>query len=142
MRNLLKLLLISASLLACSKSDNAKLEPPSAAPAAPEAAARKPLSAYLDDAVAAKVFEMKPGTGDGMTKTEVRQLDEQQTKAYLARVGLAQRADGGLVKCPSDTTVELANAAGKLLGTIGYCKDHARFDAPDGTFGGIKAPSP
>jgi hypothetical protein len=142
MTNLLKRLLISTSPLACSKSETAKPEPPSASPAAPEATRPKPLSAYLDGAVAAKVFAMQPGAGDGVKKTEVEQLDETQTKDYLARVGLAQRADAGLVKCPGDTAVELTNAAGTLLGTIGYCKEHARFDAPDGTFGGIKPPSP
>jgi hypothetical protein len=36
----------------------------------------------------------------------------------------------------------LSDAAGKLLGTIGFCQDSARFDAPDGTFGGIKATRP
>ena len=138
---MLKLLLISTSLLACSKSENAKPAPNT--PSVVEAAQQKPpLSTYLDGAVVAQVFELKSGSRNGIEKKEVRKLDGKATKEYLARVGLAQRADGALVKCPNDLQVELSNAAGMLLGTIGYCKGHARFDAPDGSFGGINAPPP
>ena len=141
MRNMLKLLLISTSLLACSKPENVKPAP--STPSAVEAAQQKPpLSTYLDGAVVAKVFELKSGSSNGIEKKEVRQLDDKETKEYLALVGLAQRADGGLVRCPDDLQVELSNAEGMLLGTIGYCKGHARFDAPDGTSGGINASRP
>lgn len=140
MRTILKMLLISISLLACSKSENVK--PETNVPASASAQRPPPLSTYLDSAVAATVFEVKPGSSSAFEKKEVRKLDAKETKEFLARVGLAQRADGGLVKCPDDLLIELTDAGGTLLGTIGYCKDHARFNSPDGQFGGIKAPRP
>ena len=101
-----------------------------------------PLSTYVDGAVAAKLFAFAPDASGRMSKREVKQFDRAETKRYLARLDLAQRLDGAIVKCPSDSALELADASGKPLGTIGFCQGHARFDAPDGRFGGITAPLP
>lgn len=142
---------------ACSKTERATPNPtpaPAPAPAAPAAAAppaptpgapaepaadKPPLSTYLSTAAAGTLYEIKLKPEGGVDKHELKRLDEAATKQYLERIGLAQRADGPVVKCPNDAVLELADAAGKPLGSIGFCQDNARFDAPDGTFGGIQA---
>lgn len=119
--------------------------PATEAPARPEegsaATTQKPLREYLATAASAKVQSVELAAG-GASKKLLKELDAAATTAYLAKVGLDQAATGPVVKCPSDTLVELADASGKALGTIGYCGTAARFDAPDGTFGGISAPAP
>ncbi len=119
--------------------------PTTEAPARPDEppapAAQKPLREYLATATSAKVSSVELAAG-GARKKLLKELDTAATAAYLAKVGLDQTASGPVVKCPSDTLVELADAGGKALGTIGYCGTAARFDAPDGTFGGISAPAP
>lgn len=119
--------------------------PATEAPARPEerpaAATQKPLREYLAAATSAKVSSVELAAG-GASKKLIKELDAAATAAYLAKVGLDQAATGPVVRCPSDTLVELADASGKALGTIGYCGTAARFDAPDGTFGGISAPAP
>lgn len=122
---------------------------PTAPPARPDSEAAaptsgatvEPLSRYLANATSAQVFQIKLG-GSGASKTLQKTLTEAETKAYLAKVGLDQRADGPVVRCPNDKEVQLADATGKPLGTLGFCGEAARFDAPDGTFGGIKAAAP
>lgn len=120
--------------------------PPTAPPARPDespaAGSVKPLREYLSAATSAKVLRVELDPAGGARKTLVKELDAAATSAYLAKVGLEQAATGPLVKCPSDTLVELADASGKALGTIGFCGTAARFDAPDGSFGGITAPAP
>jgi hypothetical protein len=140
-------LLVLSLLLACSKTEKAPSAGQATTTAAPTATApadtaKPPLSKYLDAAVAAKLFEVKLDPSGPVKKAEVKQLGEKETKDYLARIGLAQRADGPVVKCPNDAELVLSDASGKVLGTIGFCQDHARFDAPDGTFGGINATRP
>lgn len=115
------------------------------APARPDDTAeakRKPLREYLSAATSAKVLRLESNPAGGASKKLLKELDAAATAAYLAKVGLDQAATGPLVRCPSDTLVELADASGNALGTIGYCGTAARFDAPDGTFGGISAPAP
>jgi hypothetical protein len=99
------------------------------------------LAAYLDRAAAATLFEIELDV-TGVKKREVKKLDAGQTKSYLARLDLAQRFDGPVVKCPSNAVLELTDAGGTVLGKIGFCHGHARFDAPDGTFSGIQAALP
>ncbi|HVK87470.1 MAG TPA: hypothetical protein VM513_25310 [Kofleriaceae bacterium] len=136
-------------LLACTKTEKAPsagsataTTPAPTAATAPAETAKPPLSSYLDTAVAAKLFEIKLDPSGPVKKSETKQLGEKETKDYLARIGLAQRADGPVVRCPNDAELVLSDASGKVLGTIGFCQDHARFDAPDGTFGGINATRP
>lgn len=116
-------------------------EAPARPEEAPAAVAQKPLREYLAAATSAKVSSVEIAAG-GARKKLLKELDAAATTAYLAKVGLDQTASGPVVKCPSDTVVELADAGGKALGSIGYCGTAARFDAPDGTFGGISAPAP
>jgi type IV secretory pathway VirB10-like protein len=157
------LAMISLALLGCSKAKDAAGNQPApqgateAAPSAPAAApqpsappagepeaaapAGEPLSHYLGAAVAATVYQVK--LGSGAEKTKLKTLDEAATKAYLASLDLSQRANGPLAKCPSDLVVELADAAGTALGTIGFCQGKAAsFSGPDGTRGGITASAP
>jgi hypothetical protein len=119
---------------------------PTPAPAAEtEAAAetaRKPIGDYIGAAVKTTVYAVKLGAS-GAEKTQTNVLDEAATKAYLGTLDLTQRADGPVAKCPSDTLVELADAGGALLGTIGLCQGKAAFTLPDGTTpGGIRASAP
>jgi hypothetical protein len=98
---------------------------------------KKPLRAYLATARRAKVFAHR---------VETETLDERKTQAYLRELDLDQVADGPLVRCPSNREIRFEDASGKPLGTIGICdypwagakEVAARFDAPDGTFGGIR----
>jgi hypothetical protein len=115
---------------------------PSAPAEEPAAPAKKPIGDYLGAATKATVYSIKLGAG-GAKKTQTNVLDAAATKAYLASLDLAQLADGPVVRCPDDTLVELADAGGALLGTIGFCKGNASFALPDGTRrGGIRASAP
>src|SRR5687767_6091897 len=96
----------SAGSSATAPSEPAPSEP-AVKPADPVAtgsgsAELKPLSAYLETAVSAKVFSIKPLTTGGMDRKLVKELGEPETKAYLGTLDLGQRATGGLAKCPSD----------------------------------------
>lgn len=104
---------------------------------------KKPLSDYLGAAVSATVYEVKLGAS-GAEKTKTAALDEAATKAYLGGLDLAQRADGPVPRCPSDKLVELADAKGEVLATIGFCEGKAAtFILPGGnTVGGINAAAP
>lgn len=150
-------------LMGCSKAkDNAATAPeapgtpaaaapsptpaptPAPAPADTEApsAPKKPIGDYLGAAAKTTVYSVKLGAS-GAEKTQTNVLDEAATKAYLGTLDLTQLADGPLVKCPNDTIVELADAGGALLGTIGLCQGNASFILPDGTpRGGIRASAP
>lgn len=122
---------------------------PSPTPAASEATAPtgsnpqagKRLRDHLARAAEAKVNRVVLGAS-GAGRELLRQLDAAGTAEYLTKVGLDQTYDGPVVRCPNDLEVVLSDASGTLLGVIGYCGDNARFDLPDGTFGGIKAPRP
>lgn len=122
-------------------SDNGATAPTGSGAAA--ATDKKPLSDYLGAAVSATVYEVKLGAG-GAEKTKTAALDEAATKAYLGGLDLAQRADGPVPKCPSDKLVELADAKGEVLATIGFCEGKAAtFILPGGnTVGGINATAP
>ncbi len=104
---------------------------------------KKPLSDYLGAAVSATVYEVKLGAS-GAEKTKTAALDEAATKAYLGGLDLAQRADGPVPRCPSDKLVELADAKGEVLATLGFCEGKAAvFILPGGnTVGGINATAP
>jgi len=132
----------SLVLAACGSSNAAPDTTPTPAPAtapapapAPASSELQPLSHYLADAVSIKVWSMSSETGKKLETT----LGADATKAWLAKLDLGQKADGPLVRCPSDTLYELFDAGGKALGSVGFCQDAARFDGPDGKFGGIKA---
>jgi hypothetical protein len=133
------------SLAACESSTSAaRPEPASAASAAattatgtPTAAAKRTLRDYLGGAVSARVLELQTSSMR-FELVPSRTLDEREVKAKLASLDLDQRPDGPLVRCPSNTVYEFADAAGHPLGSIGYCGSAARFDAPDGTMGGIR----
>ena len=109
-------------------------DPPPAAPVKEMQA----LSTYLAPAVAATFFTRDTD----LAMKETKKLDEKATKAYLSKLDLTQTGTGGLVKCPNDSELKLFDAAAKLVGTIGFCQNNARFDAPDGAFGGINAQRP
>lgn len=112
--------------VACSKGDSKQLT----------------LSRYLSAATSATVVTITPDPNGGATTKELSKLDEKATRAYLGKVDLNQTASGGLVRCPDDVVMKFLDANGKELGSFGFCGEHARFDPPDGTFGGIKAPRP
>ncbi|MGA9525521.1 MAG: hypothetical protein WBV82_28940 [Myxococcaceae bacterium] len=144
-------LLLSIVSPACSRADeagsavlsSAKQPAAMAAPDPSEAAqSKKPLSHYLAQAVRVKVHEMKMNPAGGSRKVLTRTLSEDETRAYLGRIDLNQLADGPLVRCPSTESLDFEDATGTLLGSISFCNEHARFDAPDKSFGGIKAPKP
>ena len=122
-------------------TDNGSAAPTDNGSAAPTD--KKPLSDYLGAAVSATVYEVKLGAG-GAEKTKTAALDEAATKAYLGGLDLAQRANGPVPKCPSDKLVELADAKGEVLATIGFCEGKAAvFILPGGgTVGGINATAP
>lgn len=114
---------------------------PATASAEPEKE-KQPLSAYLSGAVAVVVSSVTLNPSGGATVKETQKLDEKATKAFLAKLDLTQKADGGVVRCPDDTIVAFRDAAGKALGSIGFCGDAARFAVPGGVAGGIKATKP
>ncbi len=142
-------LLLSIVSPACSGANQARPGVPSsakqpaamAAPASSEAAqSTKPLLHYLAQAVRLKVHELKMNPAGGSGRVLTRTLSEIETRAYIARLDLNQFADGPLVRCPSTESLDFEDAAGTPLGSISFCGEHARFDAPDETSGGIEAP--
>jgi len=154
-------ILLVASTFACANAEpsplapNKPAPPASAADSATQATApssgatealvtkeKRPLSTYLTGAVTASISRMVPDPSGGFTTTAPSTLDERATKAFLSTLDLSQKADGPLVRCPSDTHVEFRDAGGKALGTIGFCGPAARFDAPDGSIGGRRASRP
>ena len=129
--------------IACSTTETTTSTTSTApAPTAAAATDSTSLGAYLNAAASAKLFEIKMDASGPVKRTELKQLDEKATRDYLARLDLAQHADGPVVRCPDDTELELLDAGGKLLGTIGFCQDHARLRVPGGKSGGIKATRP
>ncbi len=158
MNGFAKLAVIGLLLLGgCSKAKDGGAPPEAAGSAAPTGSSaatptdngaaaptdKKPLSDYLGAAVSATVYEVKLGAS-GAEKTKTAALDEAATKAYLGGLDLAQRADGPVPRCPSDKLVELADAKGEVLATIGFCEGKAAtFILPGGnTVGGINAAAP
>ncbi|APR82098.1 Hypothetical protein A7982_07447 [Minicystis rosea] len=132
-------------LAACESSNTARPEPASAVSAAVSAAqvtpsataGKRTLRDYLAGAVSARVLERQTGS-TSIELVPTRTLGEAEVKAKLASINLDQVPDGPLVRCPSTTVYELADKDGRALGAIGYCGNAARFDAPDGTRGGIR----
>lgn len=100
---------------------------------------RLSLGDYLVSATSANVYALNFETKERYHRMA---FTPQRTRDYLARIELSQIADGPVVRCPSDLVVEFHDAAGRLLGTLGFCQEHARFDASDGTFGGVRAARP
>ena len=143
-------LFLSLASSACSRAAEADpaakalVQQPTAAAASESegAQSKKPLSHYLATATRVKVHQLNINAAGGGEKLLTKTLSAKETKDYLGRLDLNQRADGPLVRCPPTETHAFEDAAGTALGSISFCGEHARFDAPDKSFGGIHASKP
>jgi hypothetical protein len=97
----------------------------------------KTVRDWIGTATRTKVFE-EASSASPIERKQSRALSSEETRELLKSFNLDQRYDGDLYRCPSRRVYEFENDAGEKLGAIGECFGHLRFDAPDGTFGGIR----
>ncbi|MFT3771799.1 MAG: hypothetical protein QM820_40840 [Minicystis sp.] len=98
----------------------------------------QPLKHYLGGAVKAKVTEMGTDASGKPAMNVTRELGEIEVKDRLAAIDLDQLPDGPLMRCPTTAQVRFEDKDGHVLGTLGSCGGAWRFDAPDGTHGGVR----
>lgn len=148
---LVSLLALGSSSIACAEKPST-IEPAHTAHTAANAAAAtnaaatangtpaklQPLSHYLAGAVKAQVMETGPDAAGKQGMHVTRELGELEVKDRLASIDLAQLPDGPLMRCPTTAQVRFEDKDGRVLGTFGSCGGAWRFDAPDGTRGGVR----